>query len=78
MTAQTMKDSRKLVQVRLTPRSLDNLHGLEKLTGLTNQTQLISASIDLAHEVLQTITTGGNVICENSDGTRDRLKPIGI
>lgn len=69
---------KKLVQVRLGKRANSNLKALEDLTGVTNKTQLVSTALDLSREILETIAKGGNVICENPDGTRDRLKPIGL
>ena len=69
---------KKLIQVRLGKRALGNLRSLQDITGVTNQTQVVSVALDLAREILETIDQGGKVICEHEDGTRDRLKPIGI
>lgn len=67
-----------LIQVRLTAKADGNLQKLVSTTGIKNRTQLVNAAIDLAADVLATIQKGGSVIYELPDGSKERLKVVGV
>ena len=74
-----MNDESKLVQMRLRPRTLENINHLTALTGVANRTQLVAASIDIANELLTSIKEqGAKVYIEHPDGRKEILKLVGI
>lgn len=74
-----MEDTSQLIQMRVRKRTLDNIHELSSLTGVANRTQLVSASVDIAKEVLKSIKQeGAKVYIEHPDGRKEVLKLVGI
>jgi uncharacterized protein (DUF1778 family) len=72
------KDSSTLVQMRLQPKTMDRIERLSELTGTKNRTQIIAAAIELAEEVIRSQNEGTRILFERPDGTKERLKIIGI
>lgn len=73
------KEGSQLVQMRLQPNTMERLEELQALTGITNRTQLVALSIQLAHEIIMNIKAGGKVYMESEDGkARERISIIGI
>ena len=67
-----------LVQMRLQPRTIAKINHLVELTGITNKTQLIATSLDLAEIIIANVKNGGNDYIEKKDGTKELLKIVGI
>ena len=72
------KDSSTLVQMRLQPKTMERIERLSDLTGTKNRTQIIAAAIELAEEVFRSQKEGTRIFFEKPDGTKERLKIIGI
>ena len=69
-------ENAKLVQMRLQPKTLERLTRLSELTHTTNKTQIISTALQLAEVILKSQATGGKIIIEKQDGTREALQVI--
>jgi len=67
-----------LVQMRIQPKTLTSIENLTKMTGTTNRTQLISSSIQLTEEIVNSIKAGSKVYIEGKDGQRELLTIVGL
>lgn len=67
-----------LVQMRLLPKTMDRINNLLQITGAANRTQLVASSIQLAEELISNVKDGNKIIIEKPDGTRERIKFIGL
>lgn len=67
-----------LVQMRLLPKTMDRINNLSKITGTTNRTQLVASSIEIAEEMISNVKDGNKIFIEKPDGTRERIKIIGL
>jgi hypothetical protein len=68
----------KLVQMRLRPKTINTIANLANVTGVTSKTQLVSASVEIANEVLSSLKQGAHVYIEHPDGRRELLKVVGV
>lgn len=76
--AAVLDNPRNLIQIRLSPKAGGNLQKLVSTTGITNRTQLVNAAIELAADVITTIQKGGSVVYELPDGSKERLRVVGV
>ncbi|GAC1417353.1 MAG: hypothetical protein NVS1B13_14280 [Flavisolibacter sp.] len=67
-----------LVQMRLQPKTMERIEHLSEITGTTNRTQLVATSIELAEELMKNEKEGGKIFIEKPDGTRERIKIVGL
>jgi hypothetical protein len=75
---EAVENARNLIQIRLSPKADGNLQKLVLTTGITNRTQLVNAAIELATDVITTIQKGGSVVYELPDGSKERLRVVGV
>lgn len=73
-----MRKKSKLVQVRLSGKSLQQIENMQAVTGVRNRTQLITAAIALADIILTETDEGGRLRIEKPDGTVEYLRMVGI
>lgn len=71
-------ESTTLVQMRLLPRTMERINHLSEITGTTNRTQLVASSIELAEELMSNAKGGGKIYIEHPDGSKERIKIIGL
>lgn len=67
-----------LVQMRLLPKTIDRINNLSNITGTNNRTQLVASSIEIAEEMISNVKDGNKIFIEKPDGTRERIKIIGL
>jgi hypothetical protein len=67
-----------LVQMRLQPKTMERINRLSEITGTTNRTQLVASSIELTEELMSNTKDGGKIYIERADGTKERIKIIGL
>jgi hypothetical protein len=72
------EEKSQLVQMRLKPRTIRLIDNLSKLTKITNRTLIVSSSIQLTEEIVESIQDGGKVYIEDKDGNRSLIKIIGL
>jgi hypothetical protein len=70
--------SSKLVQMRFRAKTLERLDDLHEITGIENRTQIVAASIQLAHLLAKLQESGGRVVIEHEDGQREVLAIVGL
>ena len=78
MTNETNKETTTLVQMRLQPKTLQRIEKLSEITGISNRTQLVANSIELAEELVKSEKGGAKIYIELPDGTRERIKIVGF
>lgn len=64
--------------MRLLPRTMERINHLSEITGTTNRTQLVASSIELAEELMSNAKKGGKIYIEQPDGSKERIKIIGL
>lgn len=64
---------KKLVQMRLSERTLNKVEELKKVLHEENRTKLVSEGISIYLELAKAYKAGGKVYIENSNGSRERL-----
>lgn len=67
-----------LVQMRLSPKTMDHVKHLKKLTGISNRTQLVASAIQLTDILRSKTEAGGRLCVENPDGTKDYITVVGL
>ena len=72
------KTETRLIQMRLRPKTIETISRLQQVTGVSNRTQLVSASVEIANEVMSSLKEGAKVYIERPDGRKELLKVVGI
>jgi hypothetical protein len=67
-----------MLQVRLAPHSKKNLDAMVAATGISNKTQLVCTSINLAAEFLAAREKGASIFYEFPDGTKVKVVIVGM
>ncbi len=72
------KGSPKLVQMRMRPKTLEQVEHLQHLTGIDNRTQVVASAIQLAEWLVTTISKGGKLSVEWPDGEKETVTLVGL
>ena len=72
------KGSPKLVQMRMRPKTLEQVENLQHLTGIDNRTQVVASAIQLADWLVTTVSNGGKLSVEWPDGEKETVRLVGL
>ena len=80
ISAATEKETKsQLVQMRLQPKTMERLENLAEMTQISNKTQIISSSIQLAEEILNIVRKEkAKIYIETPDGKKEAIRIVGL
>lgn len=70
--------SPKLIQMRMRPKTLEQVEHLQHLTGIDNRTQIVASAIQIADWLATTISNGGKLSVEWPNGEKETVRLVGL